>query len=346
MKNRLLLCVSLLLPLAAHAQSPTPATATATATATAHCGLRELTYKDPGSGAATQLLVFYPTATAERTVQRERYTLSIAPDAPPLSGRLPLVLLSHGTGGTALGHHDSAAYLARHGFIVAALLHAGNNHFDDKLAGTPQNFQVRPRAVSAALDAVIADAKLGSHVDVGRVGALGYSAGGYTVLVAGGAVADLSLIPTHCAAHAAEDVEFCSYLHGRKPAPAGPPVLVRAADRRIRAVAALAPAGVPFDKDGLAGLTGPLRVYRAEKDQVLCQPFHAEHVHQLAPKAEYVVVPNAGHYAFLAPFPATLASRLGPIASDPPGFDRVAFHERLNGELAQFFTRALAPNAK
>ena len=327
-----------LLPLGARA-ADAPAAA-----AVFHCGLRELTYKDPSTGAATQLTVYYPTPGGEQSLRRDLYTLSVAPDAPPADGKLPVILWSHGSGGTTLGHHDSAEWLARRGFIVVAPLHAGNNHFDHSGEGTARMWQGRPRALTAALDAVLADGKLGAHVDVARIGAAGFSAGGYTVLAAAGAVGDMALLFKHCATHAAEDQEFCSYSHGQAPDPSQLPSL-KVQDKRIRAVVAMAPVGVLFGAEAMAGLDAPVRLYRAEKDLVLRQPFHAEHVHQLLPKAEYAVVANAGHYAFLSPFPPGLGPGVGPVADDPPGFDRPAFHQKLNAELTQFFQRTLAPAA-
>ncbi|HWE30571.1 MAG TPA: hypothetical protein VHB97_21335, partial [Polyangia bacterium] len=159
----------LLLPLSAGAADG-PSTTT-NAPAVFHCGLRDLQYKDPSTGAATQLTVYYPTPGGEEAVRRDLYTLSAAPDAPPADGKLPVVLWSHGSGGTTLSHHDSAEHLARRGFIVVTPLHAGNNHFDHSGEGTARMWQGRPRALAAALDAVLADKVLGAHVDVTRVGA-------------------------------------------------------------------------------------------------------------------------------------------------------------------------------
>lgn len=326
--------------------SPSPARAAdAVAPAVFHCGLRELTYKDPSTGAATQLTVYYPTPGGEQSLRRDLYTLSVAVDAPPADGKRPVVLWSHGSGGTTLGHHDSAEWLARRGYIVVAPLHAGNNHFDHAAEGTQRMWQGRPRALSAALDAVLADKILGPHVDVARVGAAGFSAGGYTVLAAAGAVGDIALLWKHCAAHAAEDQEFCGYSHGAATPSDARSTPLSLQDKRIRAVVAMAPVGVLFGNDAMAGVTAPVRLYRADKDVVLRQPFHAERVHQLLPKAEYVVVANAGHYAFLTPFPPGLGPGVGPIAEDPPGFERGAFHQKLNAELTAFFERTLAPAA-
>jgi hypothetical protein len=45
-------------------------------------------------------------------------------------GRLPLIVFSHGGGGSYDGHAGTAFALARAGFVVAALNHAGDAHDD------------------------------------------------------------------------------------------------------------------------------------------------------------------------------------------------------------------------
>jgi predicted dienelactone hydrolase len=52
-------------------------------------------------------------------------------------------------------------------------------------------------------------------------------------------------------------------------------------------------------------------------------------------------VPDAGHFDFLAPCSDALARAVPPICEDPPGFDRAAFHQRLNASVVAFFNRAL-----
>jgi predicted dienelactone hydrolase len=322
---------------------PAPLPSHAGPAAAFRAALRTLSYSDPSTKKPTPLAVYYPTTNPEKRLRRDLYTLQVASDAPIAAGVFPLIVLSHGSGGTTLGHHDTGTYLARHGYVVAAPLHAGNNFFDHSAEGTPRMWRGRPRALSAALDAVLADGAIAPHVDRARIGAAGFSAGGYTVLVAAGAVADLANLSRHCSAHAADDVEFCG-LAGKAPPPkgSGDDSLVRAADPRIRAVVAMAPVAVLFGSGSMADVTVPVRLYQAERDRVLRSPFHVENVRRLLPKPpEYVLVEDAAHYSFLAPFPASARASLGEIAADAPGFDRVAFHERLNAEILAFFARTL-----
>ena len=85
-----------------------------------------------------------------------------------------------------------------------------------------------------------------------RVGALGHSAGGYTVLALAGARPDLSRIRKHCLAEASEDPIFCGVgrsVAAMPPLPAATPAL---ADERVRAIVAMAPVGVMFTAESLA----------------------------------------------------------------------------------------------
>jgi len=56
---------------------------------------------------------------------------------------------------------------------------------------------------------------------------------------------------------------------------------------------------------------------------------------------EYVLVPGAGHYAYLAPCPESLLVRTPLLCTDPPGIDRASFHLQLGAEIAEFFRHAL-----
>ena len=53
------------------------------------------------------------------------------------------------------------------------------------------------------------------------------------------------------------------------------------------------------------------------------------------------VVEGAGHYSFLAPFPPERTNPGFPPSQDPPGFDRVAFHDLLYPEIGAFLDRHL-----
>jgi predicted dienelactone hydrolase len=120
---------------------------------------------------------FYPTAAPERSIPMGPWQLVVAPGAPaaqaPLKG---LILLSHGTGGAELGHHNLATRLAKDGYLVAALRHPGDNWEDRSLITSGRYFSERPRQVSHVLDALLANPEWASRIPSERIGQRGREA--------------------------------------------------------------------------------------------------------------------------------------------------------------------------
>lgn len=292
-----------------------------------------------------RLAVWYPTRAREAGLRLGPYRLPVTRNAPLANVGRPrpfgLIILSHGARGGALSHRDTARALARAGFVVAAIHHPGDNWEDGSRTGATAMWARRPAHVSAAIDGVLADSRLGRAVDPGRIGALGFSAGGYTVLAAAGARPDLAALVRHCRARRAKDPQFCAY---RKAAPDRTSITVRS-DHRIRAVVAIAPVGAVFGPGSISGVTAAVLLIRGGRDRILRHPWHAEQVHRMLRAAgrshDYVVFPSAGHFTFLAPFPPEVAGQVGAPAQDPPGTDRKAVHRKLNRRAVAFFRKAL-----
>lgn len=286
--------------------------------------------------------VWYPSKGPAGAVAIGPYSLDAAMNVAPAAGRHPVVLISHGTGGSALNHHDTAAALAREGFIVVAAAHPRDNVQDQSGFGGEPQLVGRPRHLSVAIDALLAHPTLGPVADGERVGVIGYSAGGYTALVIIGGVPDLLSLREYFRLNPNDPARRLG------PAPAGPAAVVTGAphaDARVKAAILWAPAlGPAFDRAGLARITVPLRIYAAERDELLPSALNASRIASSLPSPpEYVVLPGAGHFVFLAPCPAALRAQVPAFCEDPPGIDRRAVHERLNAEAIEFFRRTLSP---
>lgn len=79
--------------------------------------------------------------------------------------------------------------------------------------------------------------------------------------------------------------------------------------------------------------------------------WNAEVVLTSVPNASQVIykrVENAGHFSFLSPFPETMRRPDFRPSTDPPGFDREAFHKKFPIEVLTFLEEALkrTPNEK
>lgn len=277
--------------------------------------------------------IWYPTDAPERPTRLALYNQSVAPDAAPSGKGHPLIVISHGTGGSNTDHYDTARALAAAGFVVAAPTHTGDTRGDrSRLTRITE----RPAELSRVIDYMTRDWRGHETVDAGKVGAFGFSSGGFTVLGAIGGEPDMATMTQHCAEHPHfYDCATMRSLGG--PPPAVAPV---AHDARIKAAVAAAPAlGFTLTPASLAAVSIPVQLWRAEWDTVLPQPYYAEAVHRMMPKAEYHLVPAAEHFDFMAPCPATLAKAAPSICVS--NIDRTAFHARFNADVVAFFKKTL-----
>ncbi len=307
-----------------------------------------------GTDPPLEVGIWYPTAAVPRPTRIGLFTQQVAPEAPvegapvegapvegaPVGGsRLPLVVILHGQSGDFVGHGDTALALA--GFVAAALTHTGDNYRDQSRA---LDMAARPRQLHVLVDAMIGH-WAGGVVDASRVGAFGFSSGGFTVLTLAGGNPRLSLVGPHCEAH--PDFFDCRLIAAHRQA--GTPAVAAPAhfthDVRIRAIVVAAPAlGFTFMPHGLDGVTIPVQLWRAGDDDILPSPLYAEAVAAALPRPpEMHVVPHARHYDFLAPCPDALARIAPAICTSEAGFDRAAFHRSFDTEVVAFFTHALAP---
>ena len=260
-------------------------------------------------------------------------------DAPIGTGRHGLIVISHGTGGGRLNHRDTAIHLAANGYIVAAPEHAGDNFRDNRFSGTFENWRRRPRQMGAVLDRLLSDAEIGPRIDTRRIGAIGHSAGGYTVLALIGGRADTTLLAHHCTRHREEDAGFCGY--GRPGRETGG-TLPNLSDPRVAAVVAVAPVGALYGEGAFVGVEAPAQIHRLERDRVLREPWHAENIVALmGDNASLIAHPQAHHFAFISPFPASLIAQVGAAGRDPAGFDRRAFLARIDQRILSFFEGAM-----
>ena len=303
--------------------------------ADASVGFQHLTIPDP-QGQPIEIGIWYPTDAAPAGQRLELGEQAVAADAPIRGEGLPVILISHGHGGSYAGHADTAIALAEAGFVAAALTHTGDNWRDQSAATA---IWERPRQLKLLGDYLLDVWPGHARLDGKRVGAFGFSAGGFTVLAAAGGEPRLPLIEQHCREHPA--FEVCQIV-AQHPVPFDR-TIAWTHDRRIRAVVSAAPAiGFAFGKQGLAAVRMPVQLWRAADDAVLPHPFYAEAVRQTLPRPpEMHVVPGAGHYDFLSPCSAALATQVPAICTSAPGFDRAAFHVRFNRDVVAFFERTL-----
>jgi predicted dienelactone hydrolase len=333
----------------------TAALAVAAAPARAALGL---TTVEPVGG-DLPVTVFYPTATAAAPQAKGPFRFDAAPDAAPAAGNNRLIVISHGSGGSAWVHVDLARALVDAGYVVALPAHRGDTFGDNGEPGPP-SWRRRPAEVSRAIDAVGADRRFAPLLKLDRVGVWGGSAGGHTVLTLAGGRWSPALFARHCDADLAADFQSCvglftqltgGALDGVKLAVARAEIRRRFAedagpythtDARIAALVAMVPAAADFDFESLARPRVPLGLVTAAQDRWLVPRFHGDAVLAVCKGCEVIArLQTAGHGAMLSPHPPGLEGLVGAMLNDPPGFDRAAELPALDRRVVDFFDRHL-----
>ena len=284
--------------------------------AQAHVGGKHLRVADD-DGYQFPLLVMYPTDTPAEPIAFGPFNLDMAANAAPRPGCYPIVVISHGSGGTHLGYLALARRLVLAGYVVCMPEHPGNNRSNNALADSPQILANRPRHLTLTLDLILADELLAAVVNRALVAVIGHSMGGYTALA----------------------------IAGGRPSTQDGQAIDVAHDDRVKALVLLAPATPWFMRPGaLAAVQVPILMLTGERDPHT-PPFHAEVVRDGLPaetRLEHSVVSNAGHFSFMSPFPEVMRGPDFLPGNDPEGFDRSSYQDVLARDVIAFLSTALA----
>jgi len=260
--------------------------------------------------------VFYPTLSASTLINVGPFEFEASAQAPVLEGQFPLVILSHGSGGSPYLYRDLAIGLARAQFVVAAPEHPFNNRVDNSLTDTLENLTQRPKQISEVIDSVFAHAKLRGHILPSSVSVIGHSMGGYAALAAAGGVP-----------HTKHQIAYNP--NGKLKVSTG---IDLKKDVRIGRLILLAPAARWFLSAGaLDEVSASIHIIAAQLDE-LTSIKHSELIMTSATNAASLslhVAPGAGHFSFLTSFPEKMRNPRFPPAMDPPGFDRDRFQQEL-----------------
>jgi len=243
--------------------------------------------------------------------------------------------------------------LAAQGYIVAAVNHPGNNALEQY---TPQGFSLwweRAKDISVVIDQMLVDSTFGSRIDAARIGAAGFSLGGYTMIELAGGTTKRSAFVVFCKSPKADNIcktppEFPGDLFNISGDLARTDGEYRDSlnhagdsyrDPRIRAVFAMAPAlGPAFPLAGLAKISIPVEIVAGASDSNVPIESSAKYFAAHIPRAKLTIFPGGvGHYDFLDAC-TDQGRRIQPLlCDDAPGVDRDAVHERTIAMAIRFF---------
>jgi predicted dienelactone hydrolase len=309
-------------------------------------------------------VVWYPAESAAD--EKDQYVGP--PDAPlflaghaakdatfaPSFSKFPLVVLSHGTGGSALQMAWLGTYLAERGYIAVAMNHPGNNAVTGY---TTQGFVEgweRAKDISTVITDMLQDSRFGERIDHDRIGAAGFSYGGYTMMELAGATTDFNQLLAWCdqAKNACNPPEmpdltqkFAAIEHQPDVADAIRHSGDSYGDPRIRAVFAIAPAVAhAFSPESLKKITIPVEIVAGASDQMAPLAENAEFFARNIAGAKLSILPGGvGHYTFLDVGTDAGKKQLPQLFVDNEGVDREAIHLEVGQMAADFFDQTLAP---
>jgi predicted dienelactone hydrolase len=256
---------------------------------------------------------------------------------------LPVVLMSHGTGGSPESMGWLARRLAQGGYVVIGAHHHGNTGREPY---RPEGFLCWWEGaldLSALLSRLSARGRFAHQLDIGRVSAVGFSLGGYAVLAMAGARSSMER-------YVKWSSELNLFTTGPRELPdAGdhiPRLLETSAvfreswarqgdsfaDHRVRSIVAIAPAPPvrAFDMASVGSISIPVTLITGEADREAPPSECADWLVQANRHFQRISVgQDVGHYIFLG-FPAgEVSSDDSFIFSDPPGVNRAEVHERV-----------------
>jgi predicted dienelactone hydrolase len=314
-------------------------------------GYQNIAVSLPGRQNPVSVHIWYP-AKAGSPVSRIGTTalfwgFDAALNAPPIDKSLPVILFSHGSGGKALRHTWITTQIANAGFIVVAPDHPGSTSGDSDPA-TTLNLQLRPHDLSALIDWLAVTPPAGLHPDLTRIGSVGFSMGGFSVLATSGLRASKQRFVDYCTTNAGKldcgwyqqsGIDLTALDQTTFEAPS--------LDPRIRAVVAIDPA-LPqaFQPDSAKTITVPTLILNMGLPGTVLPAMDASALAQTIPTANHAYIPGASHFTFMDE--CRLMGRIiiglaSPDAICARSPQRRALHATIAPKITAFLTAQLHP---
>ncbi len=307
-----------------------------------YVGYKKMIVESNNTGDTFQMAIVYPTNSESKPVKFGPFKMRLAIAAEIAKGKFPVVIISHGSGGSNIGHRSIAFSLVKKGFIVAMPLHPGNNYKNNIDEDTVKNWMNRPQHIKSAIDHLFSNNNFSQHIDKDKVAVIGHSVGGYTALALAGGVGNTQYIINFCHSNSDSLPDFCWSIKNNSIQALE---LTGLSDSRVKALVLMAPLGLLFQgEQSLSDVKIPVLLYKAEKDAVLAEPYNSDLIANKLKRhgnLTYKSIPNAGHFSFITPLPNAIKNQSGIVAEDPEGFYRMRFHQKLSKDITAYLTNIL-----
>lgn len=276
-------------------------------------GVMEVSFRAHHRAAPLTALVWYPADAAPNTFPYlygetdagAPFSASAVKGLPVAGDRqlFPAIAYSHGAGGYAYQGVWLTEHLASHGYVVIGVTHPNNNVDDFNEISMVMGAFTRPLDAQAMLDELEdlntqAGSALRGRIDTGLMGMTGFSFGGYTTLMIGGARFNFNLPNQRCAAgdpfscRLVDEAESWNLEDG----------FLDMSDPRVTVIAPMAPWTLGLFRDeGLAFVQIPLQVQGGGEDPTCTMELNIEPVWENASGPRSILeIFDANHTTFSA----------------------------------------------
>ena len=245
--------------------------------------------------------------------------------------------------------------LARAGYVVAGVNHHGNTAIED--LPTPEGFMLwweRAVDLSRVLDRMLDDSTFGPLIDPGRIGAAGFSLGGYSVVAVAGGRVSLAQWREFCTSAERDSTcqpqpEFPNAIAEFEKIRSRSDVLASLdhhsdsfRDPRFKAIFAIAPVGSWLTTASLKEIAVPVRIVVGAEDRTAPADTNAKRISEAIPAARLLMLDGVGHYSFLAECTASGIRQLADLCHEGSGIERANVHRRVAADAVAFFENVVA----
>ncbi len=288
--------------------------------------------------------IWYPTYSRPSPSNYAPWTLRVVRYGRSAEGRFPLLLLSHDTGATRFSYHETAAQLARSGFVVIAPDHKNDNLTHITHPFTLKQLTERVQELQAALDIALNHEAIKNSVDPERIGIIGFGMGASAALLLGNAKPTGTGWANYCAETRHATLYCGRWVRERIQNMVNAlPLKENLSQEKIKAVAAVSPSvNMLFSQDALMNFAPDLLLIEAGADSVNKRPWTTASLQDMFLKPiQFVHIEGVDTPDLMSACPPDLRQNLPELCGNAPPKLRREAHQVLNAALIQFFLDTL-----
>ncbi|MFL0803409.1 MAG: prolyl oligopeptidase family serine peptidase [Agarilytica sp.] len=270
---------------------------------------------------------------------------------PVTERKLPLIVMSHGTGGSALTLLWLAEAFVKQGYIVVGVNHHGNTALEKKKYA--QGYTLwweQARDLAIVTENILESKAWSKKIDHSKIGVMGFSLGGYTTIATLGGHTDRKRFEGFCNSKEKDftcepQKEFPNMYVEFEAVKNTPQVKLSLSREKndysinqFKAGYVIAPAVVQvFTPESLANINHPVSIAVGANDRTTPAGTNAKWLHKNIPESRYKEIENVSHYTFLPECGSGGKKILPHLCNDHETVNRRSIHNEVAGDAVAFF---------